>query len=76
MKKCGFILNMKNYTLEVEDRKFELGTTSSGHYYLALNQCEVEVEEVCTSMEDKSFEESLKLSPSCIVSLHIHLQRI
>ena len=30
MKKCGFILNMKNDTLEVEDRKVELDTTSSG----------------------------------------------
>ena len=76
MKKHGFILNMKDDTLEVEDRKVELDMTSSGHYYLPLKQCEVEVEEVCMSIEDKSFEEKLKLSPICIVSLHIHLQRI
>ena len=48
-------------TLEVEDRKVELNTTSSGHYYLPLKQCEVEVEEVCMSMEDKSFEEKFKI---------------
>ena len=46
MKKHGFILNMKDDTLEVEDRKVELDRTSSGHYYLPLKQYEVEVEEV------------------------------
>ena len=61
MKKHGFILNMKDDTLEVEDRKVELDTTSSGHYYLPLQQYEVEVEEVCMSMEDKSFEEKFKI---------------
>ena len=61
MKKHGFILNMKNDTLEVEDRRVELDTTSSGHYYLPLKQCEVEVEEVCMSMEDKSFNEKFKI---------------
>ena len=61
MKKHGFILNMKDDTLEVEDRKVELDTTSSGHYYLPLKQCEVEVEEVCMSMEDKSCEEKFKI---------------
>ena len=60
MKKHGFTLNMKDDTLEVEDRKVELDTTSSGHYYLPLKQCEVEVE-VCMSMEDKSFEEKFKI---------------
>ena len=57
MKKHGFILNMKDDTLEVEDRKVELDPASSGHYYLPLKQCEVEIEEVCMSMVDKSFEE-------------------
>ena len=61
MKKHGFTLNMKDDTLEVEDRKVELDTTSSDHYYLPLKQCEVEVEEVCMSMEDKSFEEKFKI---------------
>ena len=49
MKKHGFILNMKDDAPEVEDRKVEIDTTSSGHYYLPLKQCEVEVEEVCMS---------------------------
>ena len=53
MKKHGFILNMKDDTLEVEDRKVELDTTSSGYYYLPLKHCEVEIEEVCMSMKDK-----------------------
>ena len=61
MKKHGFMLNMKDNTLEVEDRKVELDTTSSGHHYLPLKQCEVEVEEVCMSMEDKSFEGKFKI---------------
>ena len=54
-------LKLKDDTLEVEDRKVELDTTSSGHYYLPLKQCEVEVEEVCISMEDKSCEEKFKI---------------
>ena len=53
MKKHGFILDMKDDTLEVEDRKVKQDTTSSGHYYLPLKQCEVEIEEVCMSMENK-----------------------
>ena len=61
MKKHGFILNMKDDTHEVEDRKVELDTTSSGHYYLSLKRCVVEVEGVCMSMEDKSFEEKFKI---------------
>ena len=76
MKKHGFILNMKDDTLEAEDRKVELDTISSGHYYLLLQQCGVVVEEVCMSIKDNHLRKSLKLSPSCIVSLHIHLQRI
>ena len=59
MKKHSFILNMKDFTLEVEDRKVEVDTTSC-HYNLPLKQCEVEIEEVCMSMEDKSFEEKFK----------------
>ena len=66
MKKHGLILNLKDGTLEVEDRKVKLDTTSSGHYYLPLKQCEVEVEEVCINMEDKSFEEKLKI----VIKLH------
>ena len=59
MKKYGFILNMKDATPEVEHRKFELDRTTSAHHYLPLKQCEVEVEEICMSMEDKSFEEKV-----------------
>ena len=55
------MLNMKDDTLKVEDRKVELDTTSSGHYYLPRKQCEVEFEEICISMEDKSFEEKFKI---------------
>ena len=61
MKKHGFTLNMKDDTLEVEDRNVELDTTSSGQYYLPLKQCEMKVEKVCMSMEDKSFEEKFKI---------------
>ena len=61
MKKHGFILNMKDDTLEVEDRKVGLDKASSVHYYLPLRQCEVEVKEVCMSMEDKSFEAKFEI---------------
>ena len=61
MKKHDFILNMKNDTLEVEDQKVKLDTASSVHYYLPLKQCGVEAEDVCISMDDKSFEEKLKI---------------
>ena len=47
--------------LKAEDRKVELDTTFSGCYCLPLKQREVEVEEVCVSMEDKSFEEKFKI---------------
>ena len=59
MKKHGFILNMKYDTIEVEDRKVELYTTSSGH--LPPKPFEVEVEEACMTMKDKSFEEKFKI---------------
>ena len=61
MKKPRFILNMKNDTLEVEDRKVKLDTASSVHYYLPLKQCEAEAEDVCISMDDESCEEKLKI---------------
>ena len=59
---------MKYDTLKVEDRKVELDTTSSGHYYLPLKQCEVEVKEVWMSMEDKSFTEKFKFK--IVTKLH------
>ena len=61
MKKHGFILNMKDDRLEVEDQKVKLDTASSVHYYLPLKQCEVEAEDVCISVDDESFEEELKI---------------
>ena len=42
MQYLGFRLNMENNTLEVDGRVTELDTTSSGHYYLPVNNCEIE----------------------------------
>ena len=42
-QRLGFRLNMENDTLDVDGRVIKLDTTSSGHYYLPVNNCEIEV---------------------------------
>ena len=46
MKRLGFKINMVNDTLEVNGRSIDLDTTSSGHYYIPLKECEMNIESV------------------------------
>ena len=57
MKRMGFKLNMENDTLEVNGRSIELDTTSSGHYYVPLKECEVKIENVHMVVEQKTGKE-------------------
>ena len=43
MKRLGFKLNMAEDTLEVNDKKLDLDTTSSCHYYLPLRDIEMPI---------------------------------
>ena len=61
MQHLGFRLNMGNDTLEVDRRVIELDTTSSGHYYLPVNNCEIEVHNVHLAIEEKSFGQKKKI---------------
>ena len=61
MKRLGFKLNMTDDSLEVNGNKIELDTTSSGHYYVSLKECEVGVENVHMMMEQKSHDEKEKM---------------
>ena len=57
MKRMGFKLNMENDTLEVNGRSIELESTSSGHYYIPLKECEVKIEKVHMVIEQKTKKE-------------------
>ena len=61
MKRLGFKLNMMDDTLEINGNKIELDTTSSGHYYIPLQECEVKVANVHMVIEQKSKEEKVKM---------------
>ena len=61
MQRLGFRLNMENDTLEVDGRVIELDTASSGHYYLPVNNCEIEVHNVHLAIEEKSFDQKKKI---------------
>ena len=63
MQRLGFRLNMENdtYTLEVDGRITELDTASSGHYYLPVNNCEIEVHNVHLAIEEESFDQKKKM---------------
>ena len=67
MQRLGFRLSMENDTLEVDGRVIELDTTSSGHYYLPVNNCEIEVHYVHLAIEEKSVAQKKKM----IYKLHI-----
>ena len=51
---------MVNDTLEVNGQSIELDTTSSGHYYIPLKECEVKVEKVHIITEMKTVKEKEK----------------
>ena len=59
MQPLGFRLNTENDTLLIH--KIELDTTSSGHYYLPVNYCEMEVHNVHLAIEEKSFDHKKKI---------------
>ena len=57
----GFRLNKESDTLEGDGRVIELDTNSSGHYYLPVNNCEIEVYNVHFAIEEKSFDQKKKM---------------
>ncbi|KAJ8036474.1 hypothetical protein HOLleu_20462 [Holothuria leucospilota] len=57
----GFKSNMEDDTLEVNGRKIELDTTSSGHYYILLKECVVKIENVHMVAEQQSHEDKEKM---------------
>ncbi|PIK40870.1 hypothetical protein BSL78_22300 [Apostichopus japonicus] len=61
MKRLGFKLNMMDDTLEVNGKKIDLDTTSSGHYYIPLKECEVKVENVHMVLGQKTQKEKVKM---------------
>ena len=56
MKRLGFKINLANDTLEINGRNIELDTTSSGHYFIPLKDCEMQIEtvHVINEIENKS----------------------
>ena len=54
MKRLGFKLNLADDTLEVNGKKLDLDTTTSGHYYIPLKTCELPLESVNMVIENKS----------------------
>lgn len=46
MKRLGFKINLENDTLEVNGQSIDLDTTSTGHYFIPLKECEIEVQNV------------------------------
>ena len=66
MKRLGFKLNLADDTLEVNGKKLDLDTTTSGHYYIPLKTCELPLESVNMVIENKSHGEKQKM----IVKLH------
>ena len=66
MKRLGFKLNLADDTLEVNGKKLDLDTTTSGHYYIPLKTCELPLESVNMFIENKSHGEKQKM----IVKLH------
>ena len=61
MQRLGFRLSMENDTREVDRRVMELDTTSSGHYYLPVNNYEIELHSVHLAIEEKSFDQKKKM---------------
>ena len=56
MQRLGF-----RQTFEVDGRVIELDTTSSGHSYLPVNNCDFEVHNVHLAIEEKSFDQQKKI---------------
>ena len=61
MKRLGFKLNMTDDVLEVNGNKMDLDTTSSGHYYIPLKDCEVKVEKVHMVIQQETYEGKQKM---------------
>ena len=57
MKRMGFKINLENDTLEVNGQFIDLDTTSSGHYFIPLKECEVKIETVQLVAEQKTYKE-------------------
>ena len=61
MKRLGFKLNMTDDVFEVNGNKMDLDTTSSGHYYIPLKDCEVKVEKVHMVIQQETYEGKQKM---------------
>ena len=57
MKRLGFKINLVNDSLEVNGRNLDLETTSSGHYFIPLKDCQMKIESVHVINEVVSLKE-------------------
>ena len=60
MKRFGLQINMENDTAKIFDKIVDLGTTPSGHYFIPIKECNINIDEVYFAIEDKSYEEKKK----------------
>ena len=62
MKRFGLQINMENDTAKISDEIVDLGTTPSGHYFIPIKECNINIDEVYFAIEDKSYEEKNSIS--------------
>ena len=61
MKNMGFKINMENDTLEVNGKSIELDTTTGGHYFIPLKECQIKIETINLITEIKTYKEKEKI---------------
>ena len=61
MKRFGLQINMENDTAKIFDKIVDLGSTPSGHYFIPIKECNINIDEVYFAIEDKSYEEKKKI---------------
>ena len=66
MKQFNVKTDMQNDTAEILGKEVNLDTTSSGHYCIALQSCEIPFEKVCFAVSEKSGDEKQKI----VLKLH------
>ena len=74
MKRLNVKIDKQNETAEILGKKVNLDTTSSGHYCIALQSCEIPLEKVCFTVSEKSGDEKQKIVLNYKNSLHIPQQ--
>ena len=61
MKRLGLQINMENDTAKIFDKVIDLGTTTSGHYFIPIRDCNIHIETVRYATEDKSYEDQERI---------------